>query len=184
MLYTDCVCCKKKILYYTGNFIIDFFHGREVNPRIGNFHIKYFVAVNMFCIGLILVNLSMLTHDYLRNGGLNIPAMMVGGFQGLYVLTYLFNEVKSHLLRKSISIVHLFKGSMPHTKFVEEGACVATRANLFFLPKVTLVEKIHIDSTFKWHTKLAGEEACVVNMNKSFSSFIAGDDDGIEPRQH
>ena len=97
MLYTIFLC-------YPGNFIIDFFHGREVNPRIGNFHFKYFVALNMFVNGIILVNLSMLAHD-MRNGEINIPAVMVAGFQGLYLLTFLFNEVKLHLLRKSMSVV-------------------------------------------------------------------------------
>ena len=51
----------------------------------------------MFYNGIILVNLSMLTHDYLRNGAINVPAAMVAGFQGLYFLTFLFNEVRLHL---------------------------------------------------------------------------------------
>ncbi|XP_046535297.1 delta(14)-sterol reductase LBR isoform X2 [Equus quagga] len=78
----------------SGNAIYDFFIGRELNPRIGTFDLKYFCELRPGLIGWVLVNLVMLLAEMkLQNRATPSLAMiLVNSFQLLYVVDALWNE--------------------------------------------------------------------------------------------
>ncbi|GAB5583314.1 delta(14)-sterol reductase LBR [Prionailurus iriomotensis] len=78
----------------SGNAIYDFFIGRELNPRIGTFDLKYFCELRPGLIGWVVVNLAMLLAEMrLQNRAAPSLAMtLVNSFQLLYVVDALWNE--------------------------------------------------------------------------------------------
>ncbi|KDR79042.1 hypothetical protein GALMADRAFT_138002 [Galerina marginata CBS 339.88] len=79
----------------TGNFIYDWFIGRELNPSIGSFDIKSFNELRPGLILWVLINISMVCEQATRRGGLaNVTDSMwlVLAFQTWYVADGLYNE--------------------------------------------------------------------------------------------
>ncbi|KAG6813936.1 hypothetical protein H0H92_005190 [Tricholoma furcatifolium] len=79
----------------SGNFIYDFFIGRELNPSIGSFDIKSFNELRPGLILWVLINISMACEQATRRGGLSEitdSMWLVLAFQGWYVADSLFNE--------------------------------------------------------------------------------------------
>ncbi|KAG6865178.1 hypothetical protein C0991_004621 [Blastosporella zonata] len=79
----------------SGNFIYDFFIGRELNPSIGSFDIKSFNELRPGLILWVLINISMLCEQAVRRGGISQVTdsmWLVLGFQGWYVFDSLFSE--------------------------------------------------------------------------------------------
>ncbi|XP_028295822.1 delta(14)-sterol reductase LBR [Gouania willdenowi] len=78
----------------SGNVAYDFFKGRELNPRIKNFDLKFFCEMRPGLIGWCLINFAMaVTEMKLHN--LDSPScsmILVNLFQLLYVLDGLWNE--------------------------------------------------------------------------------------------
>ncbi|XP_056621193.1 delta(14)-sterol reductase LBR isoform X2 [Triplophysa dalaica] len=80
----------------SGYIIYDFFMGRELNPRIKSFDIKFFCEMRPGLIGWVLINFAMLLaemkHQNLENPS---PAMLlVNGFQLLWVVDGIWHEEK------------------------------------------------------------------------------------------
>uniref|UniRef100_A0A452ULN8 Delta(14)-sterol reductase LBR n=1 Tax=Ursus maritimus TaxID=29073 RepID=A0A452ULN8_URSMA len=86
--------CLHKNFSFPGNAIYDFFIGRELNPRIGTFDLKYFCELRPGLIGWVVVNLVMLLAEMkIQNRATPSLAMiLVNSFQLLYVLDALWNE--------------------------------------------------------------------------------------------
>ncbi|XP_032694624.1 delta(14)-sterol reductase LBR isoform X1 [Lontra canadensis] len=78
----------------SGNAVYDFFIGRELNPRIGTFDLKYFCELRPGLIGWVVVNLVMLLAEMkVQNQATPSLAMiLVNSFQLLYVVDALWNE--------------------------------------------------------------------------------------------
>ncbi|XP_009076740.1 PREDICTED: lamin-B receptor [Acanthisitta chloris] len=78
----------------SGYFIYDFFTGHELNPRIGNFDLKYFCELRPGLIGWVVINLAMLLAE-MKIHNLSVPSLsmiLVNSFQLLYVVDALWNE--------------------------------------------------------------------------------------------
>jgi protein-S-isoprenylcysteine O-methyltransferase Ste14 len=80
----------------TGQPLRDYFMGLELNPRIRNFDLKFFVESRPGLIGWLMINLCLLTSqtnvigpDEFRT---LLPIVLVISFQALYVGDYFFNE--------------------------------------------------------------------------------------------
>ncbi|KAH0585293.1 hypothetical protein H2248_008534 [Termitomyces sp. 'cryptogamus'] len=79
----------------SGNFIYDFFIGRELNPSIGSFDIKSFNELRPGLILWLLIDISMACEQAVRRGGMSEitdSMWLVLVFQGWYVVDALFNE--------------------------------------------------------------------------------------------
>ncbi|KAF8920411.1 ERG4/ERG24 ergosterol biosynthesis protein [Mucidula mucida] len=79
----------------SGNFIYDFFIGRELNPSIGSFDIKSFNELRPGLILWVIIDISMVCEQATRRGGLtNVTDSMwlVLAFQSFYVIDGLYNE--------------------------------------------------------------------------------------------
>ncbi|XP_042529386.1 delta(14)-sterol reductase LBR [Dipodomys spectabilis] len=78
----------------SGNAVYDFFIGRELNPRIGTFDLKYFCELRPGLIGWVIVNVVMLLAEMeVQNRPTPSLAMiLVNSFQLLYVVDALWNE--------------------------------------------------------------------------------------------
>ncbi|KZT28910.1 ERG4/ERG24 ergosterol biosynthesis protein [Neolentinus lepideus HHB14362 ss-1] len=80
----------------SGNFIYDFFIGRELNPTIGSLDIKSFNELRPGLILWVLIDISMACEQAVRRGGslANITDSMwlVLAFQAFYVVDSLYNE--------------------------------------------------------------------------------------------
>ncbi|XP_021102098.1 lamin-B receptor isoform X3 [Heterocephalus glaber] len=88
-----------------GNAIYDFFIGRELNPRVGSFDLKYFCELRPGLIGWVVINLVMLLAEMkVQNRATPSLAMvLVNSFQLLYVVDALWNE---EALLTTMDIVH------------------------------------------------------------------------------
>ncbi|MBN3302924.1 LBR protein, partial [Amia calva] len=89
----------------TGNLIYDFFIGRELNPRIKIFDLKYFCELRPGLIGWIVINFAMLLAE-MKLQKLECPSVamiLVNSFQLLYVLDALWNE---EAILTTMDIVH------------------------------------------------------------------------------
>lgn len=76
----------------TGNWVYDFFIGRELNPRIGGFDLKVFCELTPGLIGWLLLDLGFAHRQYQLTGTVS-PAMgLVCAFQMLYVVDALWFE--------------------------------------------------------------------------------------------
>ncbi|XP_048968429.1 delta(14)-sterol reductase LBR isoform X2 [Canis lupus dingo] len=78
----------------SGNAIYDFFIGRELNPRIGTFDLKYFCELRPGLIGWVVVNLVMLLAEMKLQdqAAPSLAMILVNSFQLLYVVDALWNE--------------------------------------------------------------------------------------------
>ncbi|XP_066575066.1 delta(14)-sterol reductase TM7SF2 [Amia ocellicauda] len=76
----------------TGNPLYDFFMGRELNPRIGTFDLKYFCELRPGLIGWVVINMGMLMKEVELRGSPSLSMLLVNGFQLLYVTDALWNE--------------------------------------------------------------------------------------------
>ncbi|KAJ0039440.1 hypothetical protein NL108_014813, partial [Boleophthalmus pectinirostris] len=78
----------------SGNVLYDFFKGRELNPRIKNFDLKFFCEMRPGLIGWCVINLGMaLAEMKVQKLETPSPAMiLVNVFQLLYVADGLWNE--------------------------------------------------------------------------------------------
>ncbi|XP_077636047.1 delta(14)-sterol reductase LBR [Crocuta crocuta] len=78
----------------SGSAIYDFFIGRELNPRIGTFDLKYFCELRPGLIGWVVVNLVMLLAEMKlqKRAAPSLAMILVNSFQLLYVADALWNE--------------------------------------------------------------------------------------------
>ncbi|XP_038620780.1 delta(14)-sterol reductase TM7SF2 isoform X1 [Tachyglossus aculeatus] len=77
----------------TGHPLYDFFLGRELNPRIGAFDLKYFCELRPGLMGWALLNLALLLREAeLRGGRPSLAMGLVNAFQLLYVADALWHE--------------------------------------------------------------------------------------------
>uniref|UniRef100_A0A3P8WBU3 Delta(14)-sterol reductase TM7SF2 n=1 Tax=Cynoglossus semilaevis TaxID=244447 RepID=A0A3P8WBU3_CYNSE len=87
----------------TGNPLYDFYIGRELNPRIGNFDLKYFCELRPGLIGWVVINLGMLMKEVELRGSPSLAMILVNSFQLLYVTDALWNE---EAVLTTMDIVH------------------------------------------------------------------------------
>uniref|UniRef100_A0A3Q4HH35 Delta(14)-sterol reductase TM7SF2 n=1 Tax=Neolamprologus brichardi TaxID=32507 RepID=A0A3Q4HH35_NEOBR len=87
----------------TGNPLYDFFIGRELNPRIGDFDLKYFCELRPGLIGWVVINLGMLMKEVELRGSPSLAMILVNSFQLLYVADALWNE---EAVLTTMDIVH------------------------------------------------------------------------------
>ncbi|KAM6218931.1 delta(14)-sterol reductase LBR isoform 2-T2 [Rhynchocyon petersi] len=95
-LYTRSLKVPRKELSpaSSGNAIYDFFIGRELNPRIGVFDLKYFCELRPGLIGWALINLALLLAEMKlqHRATPSLAMILVNSFQLLYVVDALWNE--------------------------------------------------------------------------------------------
>ncbi|XP_008287091.1 delta(14)-sterol reductase LBR isoform X1 [Stegastes partitus] len=78
----------------SGNVVYDFFKGRELNPRIKSFDLKFFCEMRPGLIGWCLINFAMALAE-MKQQELDAPSysmILVNLFQLLYVVDGLWNE--------------------------------------------------------------------------------------------
>eukprot|EP00048_Salpingoeca_helianthica_P014594 m.222486 g.222486 ORF g.222486 m.222486 type:complete len:424 (-) comp16040_c0_seq1:24-1295(-) len=76
----------------SGNPIYDFFIGRELNPRIGSFDLKYFCELRPGLIGWALINFALAAQQYKAFGSVTNSMVLVCAFQGWYVMDAFLSE--------------------------------------------------------------------------------------------
>jgi delta14-sterol reductase/lamin-B receptor len=69
----------------SGNVVYDYFMGSALNPRVGEFDLKFFFESKIGLTSWIAIDLAMAAAQYERSGHLSIPMMLVLGFQIFYV---------------------------------------------------------------------------------------------------
>ncbi|KAL6486032.1 hypothetical protein MHYP_G00054240 [Metynnis hypsauchen] len=80
----------------SGYVFYDFFMGRELNPRIKDFDIKFFCEMRPGLIGWLVINFGMLLAE-MKHKNLDTPSpamLLVNGFQLLWVADGLWHEEK------------------------------------------------------------------------------------------
>uniref|UniRef100_A0A8C6QHT1 Delta(14)-sterol reductase LBR n=1 Tax=Nannospalax galili TaxID=1026970 RepID=A0A8C6QHT1_NANGA len=89
----------------SGNAVYDFFIGRELNPRIGTFDLKYFCELRPGLIGWVIINLVMLLAEMKvqKRAAPSLAMILVNSFQLLYVVDALWNE---EALLTTMDIIH------------------------------------------------------------------------------
>ncbi|XP_034376559.1 delta(14)-sterol reductase LBR [Arvicanthis niloticus] len=89
----------------SGNAIYDFFIGRELNPRLGAFDLKFFCELRPGLIGWVLINLVMLLAEMKiqERSAPSLAMILVNIFQLLYVVDALWNE---EALLTTMDIIH------------------------------------------------------------------------------
>ncbi|KAG7322756.1 hypothetical protein KOW79_014102 [Hemibagrus wyckioides] len=87
----------------TGHAVYDFFIGRELNPRIGSFDLKYFCELRPGLIGWVVLNAVMLLKEVELRGSPSVSMLLVNAFQLLYVTDALWNE---EAVLSTMDIVH------------------------------------------------------------------------------
>lgn len=86
---------KERILSYggnSGNFIFDWFIGRELNPRIGEWDIKLFCELRPGLLLWFLLNLSSLQRQYQNLGYVTNSMILVNLLQFIYIIDGVLNE--------------------------------------------------------------------------------------------
>ncbi|XP_073904977.1 delta(14)-sterol reductase LBR isoform X2 [Castor canadensis] len=88
-----------------GNAVYDFFIGRELNPRIGTFDLKYFCELRPGLIGWVVINVVMLLAEMRvqNRAAPSLAMILVNSFQLLYVVDALWNE---EALLTTMDIIH------------------------------------------------------------------------------
>ncbi|CAO3663389.1 unnamed protein product [Umbelopsis ramanniana] len=76
----------------TGTAVYDFMIGRELNPRIRDFDIKFFVELRPNLIGWLLMDICMAAKQYTNIGRLTNSMVLVVLAQVLYIVDALYNE--------------------------------------------------------------------------------------------
>uniref|UniRef100_A0A4W5MVH7 Delta(14)-sterol reductase TM7SF2 n=1 Tax=Hucho hucho TaxID=62062 RepID=A0A4W5MVH7_9TELE len=87
----------------TGNPLYNFFIGRELNPQIGSFDLKYFCELRPGLIGWVVINLGMLMKEVELRDSASLAMILVNSFQLLYVADALWNE---EAVLTTMDIVH------------------------------------------------------------------------------
>ncbi|XP_048387307.2 delta(14)-sterol reductase LBR isoform X3 [Stegostoma tigrinum] len=89
----------------SGSFIYDFFIGRELNPRIRNFDLKFFCELRPGLMGWVVINLGSLFAEMEMQGreAPSLAMILVNSFQLLYVIDALWNETA---ILTTMDIVH------------------------------------------------------------------------------
>ncbi|XP_061608699.1 delta(14)-sterol reductase TM7SF2 isoform X5 [Phyllopteryx taeniolatus] len=75
-----------------GSPVYDLFIGRELNPRIAHFDLKYFCELRPGLIGWVVINFGMLMREVELRGSASLAMVLVNSFQLLYVADALWNE--------------------------------------------------------------------------------------------
>lgn len=86
---------NERILSTGGNskqFIFDWFIGRELNPRIGNWDIKLFCELRPGLLLWFLLNLSSLQRQYQKIGYITNSMILVNLLQFIYIIDGVLNE--------------------------------------------------------------------------------------------
>lgn len=76
----------------TGNPIYDFMIGRELNPRIGSFDIKFFTELRPGLIMWLCLNICFAINQWVELGRVTYSMVLVNIFQGWYIIDALVNE--------------------------------------------------------------------------------------------
>ncbi|KZT36640.1 ERG4/ERG24 ergosterol biosynthesis protein [Sistotremastrum suecicum HHB10207 ss-3] len=76
----------------SGNFIYDFYIGRELNPSVGSFDIKCFNELRPGLILWAIINFAMACEQYTRLGAVTDSMVLINAFQFFYVADALYNE--------------------------------------------------------------------------------------------
>ncbi|KAI7865954.1 ergosterol biosynthesis ERG4/ERG24 [Spinellus fusiger] len=76
----------------TGNALYDFMIGRELNPRIGDFDIKFFTELRPGMIGWLIINLGFAAKQYLDLQYVTKSMILVQLLQAMYIVDSLWNE--------------------------------------------------------------------------------------------
>jgi delta14-sterol reductase len=76
----------------TENHIYDWFIGRELNPRLGDFDIKVFMEMRPGLLLWVVINLAMAHHQWLKFGHVTDSMILVCIFQCFYVVEGTFYE--------------------------------------------------------------------------------------------
>uniref|UniRef100_A0A8C3WRX4 Delta(14)-sterol reductase TM7SF2 n=1 Tax=Catagonus wagneri TaxID=51154 RepID=A0A8C3WRX4_9CETA len=87
----------------SGNAVYDFFLGRELNPLICSFDLKFFCELRPGLIGWVLINLTLMIKEAELRGSPSLAMWLVNGFQLLYVGDILWHE---EALLTTMDIVH------------------------------------------------------------------------------
>jgi hypothetical protein len=69
--------------------------GRELNPRFGDFDLKYFIELRPNLIGWLIMDICMVAKQYLNLGRVTNSMILVVAAQALYIIDALYNEVKN-----------------------------------------------------------------------------------------
>jgi len=94
---------KKKLASPSGNWIYDFFMGRELNPRVGPLDLKFFFELRPGLIGWVVLDWIMVVKAYQDTGALLPNLLMVTLFQTLYVADALWYE---EAILTTMDIIH------------------------------------------------------------------------------
>ncbi|ORZ15084.1 ergosterol biosynthesis ERG4/ERG24 [Absidia repens] len=76
----------------SGNILYDYMIGRELNPRVGDFDIKFFTELRPGMIGWQVLNLCFAAKQYLDLGYITNSMILVQAFQTWYIVDSLWNE--------------------------------------------------------------------------------------------
>jgi delta14-sterol reductase len=76
----------------TGNFIYDWFIGRELNPRIGPWDIKLFCELRPGMLLWLLLNLSSMHHQWITYGRIYDSMILINSLQAFYIFDGVLNE--------------------------------------------------------------------------------------------
>lgn len=77
----------------SGNILYDFFIGRELNPRISSFDLKFFCEVRPGLIGWIMLDLCFVIYSYKTMESIPASLILVTACHFWYVADALFFEV-------------------------------------------------------------------------------------------
>lgn len=67
--------------------------GRELNPRIGKFDIKFFTELRPGLLGWLVLDICFALTQYAKLGRVTNSMILVVAFQAWYILDALYNEV-------------------------------------------------------------------------------------------
>ena len=70
--------------------------GRELNPRIGSFDIKYFIELRPGITEWTIINIAMAAKQYHDLGYVTVGMILVIIFQGWYCIDSVYNEVNKN----------------------------------------------------------------------------------------
>ncbi|KAI7853410.1 ergosterol biosynthesis ERG4/ERG24 [Circinella umbellata] len=76
----------------TGNPIYDFMIGRELNPRIGKFDLKFITELRPGLLGWLVIDICMALKQYSSLGRVTNSMFLVVIFHGIYIFDALYNE--------------------------------------------------------------------------------------------
>ncbi|ESN99906.1 hypothetical protein HELRODRAFT_187232 [Helobdella robusta] len=86
-----------------GSFIYQHFLGRELNPRFGDFDLKFFCELRPGLIGWIILDFCILIEDFQKHNSLNYSLALVVFFHTFYVADALWHE---EAILSTMDIVH------------------------------------------------------------------------------